>query len=334
VQTLDACSRRGADIVRQVLMFARGVKGSRVALQPAQLLGEMERMIRETFPKSIELVVHHGLKPWQVQGDATQLQQVLMNLCVNARDAMPEGGTLSLCVENVELSAASASLHPKARPGFYTMFAVADTGTGIPPELMEKIFDPFFTTKPLGHGTGLGLATVMGICESHNGFVLVDSTPGKGTIFKVYLPALREAKPGAAGKPEKVAVPRGRGERILVVDDEPAIRRITYVILSNNGYEAFLAANGHEAVELFRQNQDAIQLVITDLMMPKMDGPATIRALRQIRPDVKTIMVTGLGDENRMGDASAAGASDFLSKPFTSEQLLLKMAALLRGKDS
>jgi two-component system cell cycle sensor histidine kinase/response regulator CckA len=329
VQTLNTCARRGADIVRQVLLFARGVEGSRVVLHPKQLLEEMDRIARETFPKSIEIVARSCKQPLLFEGDATQMQQVLMNLCVNARDAMPDGGTLSLSLENVQLAADGVRVHPRAHAGDYVLFTVSDTGTGIAPELLDKIFDPFFTTKPIGHGTGLGLPTVLGIVENHGGFVLVESRVGRGTVFRVYLPAARLTQRRAAAEEGASAAPQGRGERILVVDDEAAIRKITYLMLTRNGYDAFLAADGREAVELFRQHQDAIKLVVTDLMMPKMNGPATIRALREIRPDVRTITITGMGEENKLGLARAAGSDDFLSKPFTSEQLLQKMAKLL-----
>jgi CheY-like chemotaxis protein len=194
---------------------------------------------------------------------------------------------------------------------------------------MDIIFDPFFTTKALGHGTGLGLPTVLGIVEGHGGFIVVDSAPSKGTVFRVYFPAAHPERQELPAHTEDVDLPKGNGERILVIDDEPAIRKITYIILTKNGYEAFLASDGREAIELFKQHQDAIKVVVTDLMMPKMDGPATIRALREIRPDIKTITITGLGEESKMADAKAAGSDAFLNKPFTSEQLLLEIAHLL-----
>lgn len=329
VETLETCSRRGADIVRQVLMFARGVEGSKVPLQPKLLVEEMERIARETFPRAIEIKTQICRKPWWIQGDATQMQQVLMNLCVNARDAMPSGGVLTLAVGNVELDGDAARMHPRARAGRYVRISVEDTGTGIPPELIDKIFDPFFTTKPLGHGTGLGLPTVLGIAENHGGFVLVDSRVGSGTVFKVYLPAAELDRNAGVAAPGGVTPPRGNGEIVLVVDDEPGIRRITYVILTKNGYEAFLAADGQEAVELFRQHRDGIKLVITDLMMPKLDGPSTIRAIRQMDPGIRTITISGLGEESRLREAKAAGSDAFLNKPFTSEQLLTQVAELL-----
>ena len=309
-------------------MFARGVEGSRVTLHPKNLVQEMERIARETFPKSIEIITNVCKHPWLIKGDATQLQQVLMNLCVNARDAMPDGGTLTLSVDKAQLGDAPR-LHPKAHAGPYLVLSVADTGTGVPPGLMDKIFDPFFTTKPMGHGTGLGLPTVLGIVENHGGFILVESQMGKGTVFRAYLPAVPAEKHNEPAHMGDNPLPKGNGELILVIDDEPAIRKLTYVILTKNGYDAFLASDGREGVELFEKNQDAIKVVVTDLMMPKLDGPATIRALRKIRPEIRTITITGLGEESKMGEAKAAGSDAFLHKPFTSEQLLVEIAKLL-----
>jgi PAS domain S-box-containing protein len=330
LQTLTTCARRGADIVRQVLMFARGVEGLRIIQQPKHLVQEMERIARETFPKSIEIVTDICKQPWPIVGDTTQLHQVLMNLCVNARDAMPDGGTLTLGVSSVRLDEHALRTHPKAHPGPYTVLSVADTGTGIPPGLMDKIFDPFFTTKPLGEGTGLGLPSVMGIAESHGGFVVVESEINQGAVFRVYLPAAPIEKKDASAKAEDVVLPKGNGELILVVDDEPAIRKITQVILTKSGFQTLLAVDGREAVELFKQHKSAIKIVITDLMMPKMDGPATIRALRKIRPGIKTITITGLGEETRVAEAKAAGCHAFLNKPFTSDQLMIEVGRLLK----
>ena len=170
-------------------MFARGVEGDRILLNPKHLIQEMQRIANETFPRSIEINTRISRQPCVLLGDATQIQQVIMNLCVNARDAMPHGGVLTIGLDKKELDAAGAAIHPKAKAGSYVVVSVADTGTGIPPELLDKIFDPFFTTKPLGQGTGLGLPTVLGIAENHGGFVHLETKPGAGTTFYVYIPA-------------------------------------------------------------------------------------------------------------------------------------------------
>lgn len=329
INTLETCARRGAHIVRQVLMFARGVEGLRVLLQPKNLIEEMDRIARETFPRSIHIQTQLCKQPWLLTGDATQIQQVLMNLWVNARDAMPQGGTLTARVDNVTVGEEEVRLHPKAKPGPHVLISVGDTGTGIAPDLLDKIFDPFFTTKPVGQGTGLGLPTVLGIVESHGGFLHVDTEVGKGSTFKVYLPATPTENEGDAGITESTSLPRGNGEIVIVIDDEPAIRDIASRILSTHGYRPLTACEGNEALALFDQNRDRIKAVISDLMMPRMDGPTTIRALRKMNPGIKVIMITGLGEEGRVAEAKAAGSDLVLSKPFTAEQLLVALKQLL-----
>ena len=329
LQTLETCSQRGANIIRQMLMFARGVEGQRIMLNPKHLIHEMERIARETFPRSIEIQVRIPKDLCILLGDMTQIQQVLMNLCVNARDAMPDGGTLSVDLKKVQLDESSTSILPKARPGTYVVISVTDTGTGIPPELMDKIFDPFFTTKPLGQGTGLGLATVLGIVENHGGFVQVESQPGKGTTFRVYLPAAPVENDCSDVQVGSMVPGKGNGELVLVVDDEPAVRRFTSAILNRHGYRTLTATEGREGLRLFEQQPGAIKLIVSDLMMPQLDGLGLIRELRRIQPDIRTIAVTGLGEENRITEAKAAGADVVLNKPFTGEQLLANVKQLL-----
>ena len=329
VQTLETCSQRGAGIVRQVLTFARGIEGARVLVNPKHLIEEIVRIVGEIFPRSIEIHSQFCKSAGVVLGDATQIQQVLMNLCVNARDAMPQGGTLSLSLDSTEVGDDAALLDPKARSGTYLVISVSDTGTGIPSELMDKIFDPFFTTKPPGQGTGLGLPTVLGIVESHGGFIRVESQVGKGTTLQVYLPAAPAGQDDTDTKIEPARLRRGKGEQVLVVDDEPAVRRMTGIILTKNGYRPLLAAEGNEALALFERNRNDVKLVVSDLMMPHLDGPATIRALRKIQPDLPSITITGLGEESRIAEAREAGTDIVLHKPFTAEQLLAAVKQLL-----
>lgn len=329
LQTLEMCSLRGASIIRQVLMFARGVEGERLLINPKHLIIEMERIARETFSRAIEIRTVLPKDACVLLGDATQVQQVLMNLCVNARDAMPRGGMLTITLEKMELDETGARKHIKAKPGSYVVISVSDTGTGIPPELMDKIFDPFFTTKPVGQGTGLGLATTLGIAEKHGGFIHVESEPEKGTIFQVYFPAAPSAPEEAAKGWGNAFLSQGNGELILVVDDEPAVRRLAETVLSRNGYRTLLAADGREGLSMYEQHRKDIKLVVSDLMMPQMDGPALIRGLRELKSDVKAIMITGLGEENRIGEAKSAGVDVILNKPFTAEQLLGNIKQLL-----
>ncbi len=331
VQTLEACSQRGANIVKQVLMFARGEEGTRVPLQPKHLITEIERITRETFPRSIHTQTRVCKSPPLFTGDSTQMQQVLLNLCVNARDAMPEGGTLTIGVERVQLEGAALRINPKAQPGSYVVFSVTDTGTGIPPDLMDKIFDPFFTTKPLGHGTGLGLPTVLGIVQGHHGFIHVDSKAGLGTTFQVYLPANAAGEECPSVDTASHRLPRGNGELVLLVDDEPAIGQIASVILRGQGYRTLVAADGHEALALFREHNGEIKIVVSDFMMPRLDGPATIREMRRIQTDLRSIIITGLGEDGRIAEAKAAGANTVITKPFTAEQLLNAIHPLLKN---
>ncbi len=249
-----------------------------------------------------------------------------MNLCVNARDAMPDGGCLSIEAANVSLDEAAGRARQQS-PGPYVLITISDTGQGMPPDVLNKIFEPFFTTKPLGKGTGLGLSTVMGIVKTHDGFVVVSTEVNKGSTFRIYLPALHgvEAPPGHTA-PEP---PRGRGELILLVDDEISILEVTKAALEAFNYRILLARDGTEAVTLYLRHKSEIHAVVTDMMMPKMNGPATIHALRTIDPSVKIIGVSGLGPEAPLALAGKSHVQAFLKKPFTTEELLTALHTLL-----
>jgi PAS domain S-box-containing protein len=327
--TIEASAHRGADMVRQILAFARGVEGERTLIQPKHLVGEIERIARETFPRTIQIRSEVARDLWSVSGDATQLHQVLLNLCVNARDAMPEGGVLTLKAENTVLDAHYASMNADARPGPYVVIVVQDTGTGIAPAVMDRIFEPFFTTKAPETGTGLGLSTSLAIVKSHGGFVNVYSELGKGTLFRVYLPGVKAAA-AAAGTEVARQLPLGHGETILVVDDEAAIREITRETLESHGYRVQVAGDGAEGIALFARSKDHIDAVITDMAMPVMDGLATIRALRRIDPSVRVIATSGLASNAPAVEAPAVHA--FLNKPYTAEALLETLHDVLAGR--
>jgi PAS domain S-box-containing protein len=331
LNSVEASAERGAEMVRQILSFARGVEGQRVVVQLKHLVRDLEKVLGSTLPKSITVEAHVPRDLWVLSGDATQLYQVLMNLCVNARDAMPQGGRLRLAAENRVLDEAAARVHPDARPGRYVVARVADTGTGIPPEILDRIFDPFFTTKEIGKGTGLGLSTVLGIVRGHGGFVTVSSEVGRGTEFGVYLPAAEQAAAGPEGRGPR-ASDRGRGELILVVDDEAPVRTLMAAALEGHGYRVRTAREGNEALTLFARHRAEVRLVITDVMMPGMDGPATIRALRKLDPALPVVAASGLAETPGPAGPRLGEVQGFLPKPFTTDELLAAVREALAAK--
>jgi two-component system cell cycle sensor histidine kinase/response regulator CckA len=320
---LQMSAERGAGLVKQVLSFARGVEGERITLQPRHLIKEIVKILKDTLPKSIEVEFEATEDLSVVAGDATQLHQVLMNFFVNARDAMPAGGKLTIKAENVFIDDNYARMNLESKPGPFVLITIADSGVGISPHVINRIFEPFFTTKEHGKGTGLGLSTALGIVKGHGGFINVYSEPGRGTQFKIYLPAAET--PFTVQADKSTALPFGRGELILVVDDEIAIREITKGTLEACGYRALTAADGTEAVALYAQHKDEIKVVLTDLMMPYMDGPVTIRALQKLNPKIKIIASSGLAESGR----AIEGVKMFLPKPYTAERLLKALADVI-----
>ena len=320
--TIEACAQRGADVVKQVLTFARGVEGQRVTINPSHLVEEIIDIAKKTFPKSIQIAGRYPEDLWPIEGDPTQLHQVLLNLFVNARDAMPAGGALTILAENFPVDEHYASMMPGAKTGPHVIFEVKDTGMGITPQNMDKIFDPFFTTKELDYGTGLGLSTAIGIVKSHGGFVSVSSEIGRGTTFKVYLPAkmgaLETAKNSTA-----TPLPRAKGELLLVVDDEKPFLQIAQALLEDQGYRVLTAGDGTEALAIFALRKDEIKLVLTDLAMPLMDGVALIRTLQKMKPDVRVIASTGTGGQKqRAHELADLNVCACLTKPYTKNKLL------------
>ena len=329
LDVLRTNAERGADMVRQVLSFARGVEGERVALQPKHMIKEIIKILRETLPKSIEISFQIPNDLWIISADATQMHQVLMNLCVNARDAMADGGSISITAENVFLDENYARMHIEAKSGRFVMIGVSDTGPGMSAEVQSRIFEPFFTTKEMTKGTGLGLSTALTIVKSHGGFINVYSELHKGSQFTVYLPALD--KPGATESGSmQLDMPLGNGELILVVDDEESIREITRGTLETFGYKVLTASDGTEALALYADKKNEIAVVLTDMVMPFMDGPATIRALQRMNPDVRIIAASGLGAGQRGGEGALEGVAVFLNKPYTAEKLLKTLADVLK----
>ena len=324
-------TERGADLIRQVLTFARGVEGERVFVQLKHIVRDLVKVLQETFPKSITVKFNIESELTLISADPTQIHQVLMNLCVNARDAMPTGGTLTMTAKNVSLDENYAQMSLEAEAGNYIVVTVTDTGTGMPPAVVKRIFDPFYTTKEVGKGTGLGLATALTIVKSHGGFVNVYSEPNKGTQFSIYLPASSIAE---ADDKKQIALPypTGSGELILVVDDEENIRQITQVTLEKFGYLVLTATDGTDALAQYAEHRDRIALVVTDMMMPFMDGAATIRALRRLNPELKIIAASGLTTNEQSADLQTLGINASLAKPYTAEKLLTTLADVLQKK--
>ena len=330
LDTIEGCAQRGADIIKQLLTFARGKPSARVPLPVRHLLMEFDKIIRETFPRDITPRVNAPKDLWPLLGDVTQIHQALMNLCVNARDAMPDGGTLTLGAKNVTVEEAFAAMTPGARPGPHLCVSVADTGTGIAPENLDRIFDPFFTTKEIGRGTGLGLATVLGIVWGHEGFVQVDSQLGHGTTFELYFPAAPQAP--AAHMADREAMPRrGQGELILVVDDEATVCDSLRRTLETHGYRVMTASNGVEGLAALSVHRAAVRAVLTDMMMPTMNGPAMINGLRAIDPFLPILGMSGLPERNGVKGFEQVKLSALLAKPFSSNELLRVIHTILQA---
>ncbi len=330
LQILDDSARRGADLVKQILSFTRGVEGKPTSTQISHLLAEIQKVSRQTFPKNIELSVDLSKDLWLITADATLLYQVFMNLCVNARDAMPNGGTLSIAAANFEIDENYTRMNLDAQAGFYVVVTIADTGTGMSPDVRDRIFDPFFTTKEIGKGTGLGLSTVMGIVKTHQGFINVYSEIGNGTQFTVYLPATNSSELA----PMIIAEPLlGKGELILVVDDEEAIQEITQVTLETHGYKVMSANDGIEAIAFYAEHKRDISVVLLDLMMPSLDSDTTIRTLHKLNPQVKIIAMSGLTTNESVARTMSEGVQAFLAKPFTAPELLNLLSPLCNNKE-
>jgi two-component system, cell cycle sensor histidine kinase and response regulator CckA len=336
LQILDQSAQRGADLVKQILSFSSGVEGKLINTQVSGVLLEIQKIIQQTFPKNIELSINLPTDSWLIAADETLLYQVFMNLCVNARDAMPDGGKLSITTENVVIDENYASTHLDAQVGSYLVITIADTGMGIQPKILGNIFDPFFTTKEIGKGTGLGLSTAIGIIKSHHGFIDVLSEVGSGTRFKVFLPTidmvdvkLTATTPNTTANDPQLST--GKSDLILVVDDEVPVQEITQVILEVHGYRVMTANDGIEAIALYAEHKHEISVVLLDMMMPLLDSATTIRTLRKLNPQVKIIAMSGLATNEAITRTMNEGAKAFLSKPFTADELLNLLTLCIDG---
>lgn len=324
LEVIEAAARRGTGVVRQVLTFARGVEGDHAPLRPRDLIRELVLMLEETFPRDIEIRRDVADDTPMVSGDATQLHQVLLNLALNARDAMPNGGMLVFAARGEEVRTKAASFVGDITPGQYVVLSVRDTGEGITREVRERIFDPFFTTKPRGKGTGLGLPTVLGIVRSHGGFIQVDSQPGHGSEFRVYLPAT-SSESRDSSPPIAPVVVAGNGRTVLVCDDEPPVREIAGVVLRQAGFQVVTAANGQEALEVFTARSTEIDAVLMDIMMPLMTGDRAAAEMLRANPKLPLVLMSGLMDQEAVHAALqnvGAKRPPLLRKPFTAQDLL------------
>ncbi|HEX7705941.1 MAG TPA: PAS domain S-box protein [Thermoanaerobaculia bacterium] len=329
IRNIERSANRGKELVKQVLSFARGVQGDRVPLQLGHILREVEFIVVSTFPKNITFEGRIAPDLWLVDADPTQVQQVLLNLCVNARDAMPDGGRLLITARNAMIDEQYAVMNRGAAPGRYVELEVSDEGSGVPREVLDRMFEPFFTTKEVGKGTGLGLSTVLGIVKGHHGFLDVDSEVGRGTDFKVYLPALAETAEQVTPLLPLEELPRGRGELILIVDDELSILTVTRQTLDAFGYRTLVAEDGARAIAAYADHRDEVAAVITDMMMPVMNGRALIAALNRINPSVIIIAASGLDSEPL--ETNLPSVKAFLKKPYSADRLLTTLRSVLPG---
>ncbi|MDV3351946.1 CBS domain-containing protein [Leptothoe sp. LEGE 181152] len=330
IEVLQSSTQRGVDMVNQVLSFSRGLEGERGALQIKHLIREVLQIAQQTFPKSISINSRLESDLWTIYGDATQLHQVLMNLCVNARDAMPNGGKLTVVAQNFHADDNYARVNLEANVGSYLIISVEDTGEGISPDIIDQIFDPFFTTKELGQGTGLGLSTAISIVKSHGGFLKIYSEVDRGSRFQIYLPA-SEASETLPTVEENL--PQGQGELILVVDDEAPIREVTKRWLETYHYEVLTAYDGIDAIATFAEHQQDIAVVLMDMMMPQMNGPTAIKTLQKMNPQVKIIATSGLPSDSNLATTLSIDVESFLLKPYATESLLNTLHKVLRTSE-
>ncbi|HEY3497521.1 MAG TPA: response regulator [Polyangiaceae bacterium] len=328
LDSIEMSARRGAQVLKQLLMFGRGTSGERVLIRPDRALSEIQAVMRETFPKDVIVHTAEIDSSAVISADPTQLHQILLNLCVNARDAMPEGGTLTLALRRRELTPELARKYPGSVPGPHVVLSVRDTGTGISPENLEKIFEPFFTTKGLEHGTGLGLSSVLGIVQSYGGFVQVQPLPDRGTEFKVWL---REHEGGVVSEVRGVSPGRsaGRGQLVLVVDDEPAVLDVLGATITRSGYRVLSAPDGAAALERLDERASEIVAIVADISMPRLDGLGLVREIRCRRDDLPIVIMTAALPPDKQLSFTRLGVAEFLIKPFQADALLASLDRVL-----
>ncbi len=329
LQITKSSAQRGSELVNQILTFSRGIQGDHLEIQPRNVMQEIGQIIQATFPKSIHLELHIPKDLWWISGNTTQIHQALLNICVNARDAMPDGGTLRIQAENITIHAENEHHHTNLEQGSYVLLSISDTGTGIPDEITDKLFSPFFTTKEEGEGTGLGLPTVEFIMRNHNGSIKVESEQDKGSTFKLYFPAIDVEHTGK--EIHTKTPPQGKGEHLLVIDDEVAICEMISEILSSNNYNVMTAKDGAEGLAKYMKHKDKIDLILTDSNMPYLGGEKLIRSLKDANPDVKIFITTGSQEIKKQLQHLQPPVVGYLQKPYTTHTLLNQLREILNS---
>ncbi|HTY09570.1 MAG TPA: PAS domain S-box protein [Bacteroidota bacterium] len=328
IQSINAAVNRGAGLVKQILTFARKSGVVVGPLEVNSMIKEIAKMLKETFPKTVEISLSLGRTIPPINADPTQLHQAVLNLCVNARDAMPNGGVLTLQTD-VVTKENLRTLFPDVAAAEYARLSVIDTGAGMDNKTLNQIFDPFFTTKAEGKGTGLGLSVVYGVMKEHHGFVNVESTPGKGSTFNLYFPVIRAGanpSPAAAGEEEKIP---GGSETLLIVEDEVTLLEMMKVLVEDRGYRVIAAMNGLEALDIYRARGNEIDLVVSDIGLPKMNGRQLFKELKNINPSIKVIIASGYIDADEKSEIFKGGVEEFIQKPYLPDEVLKKIRSVL-----
>ncbi len=323
----DQSARRGIDLVNQMLSFTRGVLKEHIPLQPHYVIKEVIQIVHASFPKSIRINSSMKKNLWSISGNVTQIHQAMLNICINARDAMPEGGELSVVAENCVVGVDNEKKHPGIKHGSYVVMTIADTGCGIQDDIKDKLFSPFFTTKEEGKGTGLGLPTVSHILTNHNGYVNFESTHGHGSTFRLYFPALKSKS--EIPVEHKKTFPCGNGQLLLIIDDEVTVSEMLYEILKSYNYEVLTAKDGAEGLATYMKHKDKIDLVLTDSNMPFLEGDKLIQSLTNVNPDVKIFLTSGSYPTNRDVNDLQPPIVGYLQKPYTTNVLLTQIKNIL-----
>lgn len=333
LSSIRSSAQHGAALVRQLLAFSRGAVGQQTEIPLAPFLEDFTRFVTQMFPRSVAVTLDTAPDLRSIRGDAVQLKQVLVNLCLNARDAMPNGGYIEIFARNHFVNEAEASLFHEIKPGPFAEIVVADNGTGMPPSVLERVFDPFFTTKGHGKGTGLGLAAVRGIVKGHEGIITVESQVGRGTRFRILIPAT-PAPSSSPSTPAADPPSTGRGQGILLVDDEDSVRDILQSLLSAAGYNVVPASSAHEALSLYRERSSEISLVLTDVMMRDGDGFGLAADLRRHSPDLPILVMSGMAGSGQYDEKARQLRVPLLAKPITRAALTTAVQDALRAPSS